>query len=434
MEALTLSHSSTDPAWSRRGNAGWGRALIWVALVLISVSILGSTAALAREPASIATSPVGAAHFVVVVAVQPNVTYSNATVLLRAWVTGNAVPQSNVTVSFSSNGGGTFSPSTASSGTKGEVNTSFKAPGVGSTQNLVLTASAAATGSGFLPGSGTGNLTVKPSGPFLVVTPSFPQGTSVHSAASALIVARVTSNTGAAVADANVILGSTQGTVTPSVDVSGPSGNVTFTLRTPNVTSATQDVLLFVANETGYANGSSIASVTVNSGVAASLYVTVNPASGNLAPGQSARLTVTIRSTNATGPLVSGANVSLILSDGTYSPATVVTGSQGTANLTFVAPTTLPKSENVTVTVSASATNYAGGSATATFVVAKGSPAGAASSLWLWVLLGVIVAIVLGIGIYFATRRRRPPPSVREVPAVNPPTGTGGTGTAPPPQ
>ncbi len=371
------------------------------------------------------------AHVVVTVAVEPNTTYSNATVVLRAWVMGNATPRANVTVSFSSSGGGIFSPATGSTGVFGEVNTSFTAPPVGSTQRLVLMASASSTGSGFLPGSGSGNLTVRPLGPFLVVTPSFPQGRSVHSGASDLIVARVTDSKGAPVGGANVTLGSTRGTVSPTVGVSGPSGNATFTLRAPSVTSATQVALLFVATATGYANGSEIASVTVNSGVAASLSVTINPATGNLTAGGSVRVTITVRSTNLTGALVAGANVSLILSDGTYSPTSVVTGSAGTANFTFVAPPSLTKPATVTVTGSATATNYAAGSATATYAVAAAAPtpAGVSSTSWFWLLIAILIIAVIVAVIVAARRRRRAPPPATTPPQPSPPSGPGTPGS-----
>jgi adhesin/invasin len=380
-------------------------------------------------------SGVGApAHFVVAIAVEPNTTYSTATVVLRAWVTGNATPQANVTVSFSSSGGGSFSPATGITGVLGEVNTSFTAPPVGSAQRLVLTASASSTGSGFLPGSGAGNLTVLPSGPFLVVTPSFPQGTSVHSGASDLIVARVTDSKGAPVSGANVTLGSTRGTASPTVGVSGPSGNVTFTLRAPSVTVATRAVLLFVANASGYANASTIASVTVNTGVAASLYVTINPATGNLSAGGSVRVMVTVRSTNTTGVLIAGANVSLILSDGTYSPTLVITGSAGTANFTFVAPPTLTKPATVTVTASATATNYAAGSATATYAVAAAAPtpAGGLSTSWLWILIAILIVAVIVAVIVAARRRRRVPPPATP-PQPSPPSDPWTSGSPPSP-
>jgi hypothetical protein len=387
--------------------------------VFLTLTGLVAASSLGAPPAGGIQYSIPSNHLVVTVAIEPNTTYSGATVVVRAWVTGNATPQSNVTVSFASNGGGSFSPATGSTGRFGEVNTSFTAPSVTSTGVLALTASASATGSGFLPGSTSGNLTVRPTGPFLVVTPSFPQGTSIHSASSDLIVGRVTDKTGAPVAGANVTLGATRGTVTPVVGVSGPSGNVTFTLRAPTVTTATQDGLLFIANSTGYSNGSAIAFVTVNSGVATSLYVTISPVVENVSGGATVHVTVTVRSTNATGTLIAGANVSLILSDGKYSPTNASTTAQGTANFTFVAPTALAKASLVTVTASATATNFAPGSATASYTVAAASPPPSAwSSYWLWLLLAVLVAVMIVVIVVASKGRRRAPP------AATPPTAT----------
>ncbi len=295
---------------------------------------------------------------------------------------------------------------------------------MGSALRLVLTASASSTGSGFLPSTGSANLSLTPAGRFLVVTPTFPQGTSVHSGASDLVVARVTNVQGVPVAGALVTMGTTRGTVSPIGAVSGTSGNVTLTLRAPSVTVATQVRLLFVANATGFANGSSIASVTINAGVAPSLYVTIGPSSGNLSAGESVRLTVTVRSTNATGTLVPGASVTLILSDGQYSPTLALTGSTGTANFTYVAPTSLAKVANVTVTASAVATNFASGASTATFAVAAAIPSGSGllTGAWPWILIAVVLVAVLVLGIYVARRRRHaPPPAARSEPSLAPP-------------
>jgi hypothetical protein len=376
-------------------------------LLLVGLAAAGPTAgpAYTAPPSSLAVK----------VTLAPNVTYSGATVVLHAWVTGNGSAQPGITVSFSSSAGGSFSPSTGSTGSFGEVNTSFTAPSVASTQSIVLTASASATGSGFLPGSGSAGLTVHASGAYLVVTPSFPQGTTVHSASSDLIVGRVTDAAGQPVAGANVTLAPTRGSVTPAVAVSGPSGNTTFTLRAPTVTNATQVWLLFGANATGYANGSATAPITVNSGVAVSLYVAVTPSTGNVSAGGTVHLSVTVRSTNASGTLVSGANVTLILSDGTYGPSLVLTNAQGIANFTYTAPFHLGKPSLVTVTASATATNFAPGSATAAYTVAAGisgpPPFSPWSTSWFWLLL-VAVLVVIALVVILATRRRRqtPPP------------------------
>jgi len=410
------SHSRSNP--TRLGALSLG-ALLALLLVLTGVAAASWTGAGSVGGVQYSATP---SHLVVKVAAQPNSTYSGATVVLRAWVTGNGTLQSGITVSFSSSGAGSFSPSTGTTGQNGEVNTSFMAPTVTSTQTLVLTASASSTGSGFLPGSGSANLTLHPTGPFLTVTPSFPQGTSIHSASSDLIVGRVTDQSGAPVGGANVTLEVTRGTVTPMVGVSGPSGNVTFTLRAPTVTNATQDGLLFIANATGYANGSAIAFVTVNSGVATSLYVTINPVTGSLPAGEAVHVSVTVRSSNATGTLVAGANVTLILSDGQYSPAQASTTTQGTANFTFVAPTSLAKASLVTVTASATATNFAPGSATASYTVAAAStppPPSFWSSYWLWLLVVLLVAVVILVIALAARRRpRAPPPTTPPSPPV----------------
>ncbi len=389
--------------------------------VAVPLAILSVIGLLALGVAITPGGPVGSAsgisgsglspaltHLSVTITLQPNVTSSGATVALRARVTDNGSSVTNATVSFASSAGGTFYPQTGDTGVGGEVNTSFTTPSVTSVAHLALTASA--TRSGLLPGSGSANLTVQPTGPYLIATPSFPQGTSVHSSASDLIVVRVTDNHGNPVAGANVTLGTTSGTVTPAIATSGTTGNATLTLRAPTVSVATQVWLLFIATAAEYANGSNISAVTVNSGVAPSLDVTLTLAGaattvdGGASPGLSARVT------NATGVVVVGANVTLILSDGTSSPGSIVTGASGYANFTFSAPSGFTKTTNVTITASATASGYQAGSATVTVAVSPSSASqpnsSAATYWWLW-LLGGVIAVVIVVAVV-ARRRRNP--------------------------
>jgi hypothetical protein len=387
--------------------------LVGIAVVALPISAPpGGLASSSRM--SLLATPASTTHLVVRVALQPEVTVSGATVVLRAWVTGSNAVMPGVTVSFSSGAGGTFFPQSATTGTAGEVNASFSAPTVTTTTAVPLTASASSTGTGFLPGSASANLTVEPSGAYLVATPSFPQGTAVHSGASDLVVIRVTDNHGSPVSGATVTMGTTAGTVTPAAATTGSTGNATLTLNAPTVSVATQAWLLFIANASGYRNGSAIAPVTVDSGVAASLYVTLTPASSSVAGGGSVALTVVVRAVNGSGTLVSGADVTLILSDGTSSPGAVVTGTTGTANFTYFAPGSLSRITNVTITASATATNYAAGSATATVTVnAAKSPANPLAGLWwLWLaLLVALVAIVVGVVASRRRRKKEAPPS-----------------------
>lgn len=75
----------------------------WIALFVVAVLVatgLGTgTTATARAfgGASISAVP---SHLGVAVATQPNFTYSDATVVVRAWVTGGGFPIANATVTF----------------------------------------------------------------------------------------------------------------------------------------------------------------------------------------------------------------------------------------------------------------------------------------------------------------------------------------------
>ena len=184
----------------------------------------------------------------------------------------------------------------------------------------------------------------------------------------------------------------------------------TLTLRAPTVSVATQVWLLFIASAGGYSNASAIASVTVNTGVAPSLYVTLITTGTGKALAAGATLAVTAEVTNATDVPVSGANVTLILSDGTSSPGVVVTGATGDANFTFTAPSVLSQTTNVTITASATATGYGSGSTTTTVEVAPSIVSHNTSNLsdygWLWLVIVVLVVALVAAVIY--RRRRRP--------------------------
>jgi hypothetical protein len=384
------------------------------------------------------------------VVANPNATVANASVVVRAAVSGNGAPVRGATVSFASSGGGRFLSSSAVTGPTGEANVSFVAPAVGTATTVRLAASASASGTGFLPGNGSANLTVEPGGHVLSILPSFPQGTSVPSGASLLAVVRVTDGRGTPVAGANVSLGATLGAVDPSVARSSPSGNASFVLHAPIVNATTADDLLFEANASGFANGTAQTAVRVTAGAQPLLSVEIAPAAGMLYQGESIPLVVDVRDGSVVGPAVAGAAVTLVLSDGRYGPVSARTDGAGHASFTYTAAVSLPAGGNATVTILAAVTapGHAPGLGNATYAVTpmpSGGPGSAGGTdPWSfveanfgWILLAAaVVAVVLSV--VFARRRRSravPPSAPAEAPpavAVAAPEDSASTAETPP--
>jgi hypothetical protein len=399
--------------------------MLLVVLAAAGVAATGSS----TTPSGLGPSPAVAASYAVTVVAQPNVTVSAATVVVEVFVKVNGVDAPNVTVTFTPVTGGVWSPISAVTGTTGQVNSSFTAPTVTVTTNYTLTATAKNTPSSVGPGTGSTRLVVRPSGPYLEVSPSFPQGKAVSSGASDLMVARVTNNTGSPVAGASVTVSSTAGSVIPIAPTTGASGNATFTFQAPTVVALSQAALLFVASAPGYTSGSSTDSLTLSPVTLTALYVAISPPSGNVAVGGNFTITVTVLAASASGSAVTGANVTLVLSDGRYSPGFVLTGVTGLANFTYWAPTSTSVS-SVVVVASAVATGYSPGEAPASYSVGSSSsssnPLPGLPASWQWpILAAVIVLVIVGIAAALlgrSRRKHRPPP----VPAKIPPTASGG--------
>ena len=343
----------------------------------------------------------------VTVTLSPSATVSGATAVVAVSVTLSGAPQAGAAVRLTSSAGGTFSNANLNTGSQGTANATFRAPAVTTTTISEINATATVTGQPLETGSG--NITIQPTGAYLVVRTIFPQGANVRSNASLLVEFTVQNNTGAAVAGASVSFAASGGVLAPGAAVTGSTGDVTTVLTAPSVTANTAVFLLVGASASGYVSGSVQSTVNVRTGASTPLFVTVTPAVNPVNPGELVVITVAVHANNATGTAVAGAAVLLILSDGSATPAAQATNASGLANFIFTTPSNLPPGTTITVTASVTAGGFGGGANSAAVNTAgsPSSPTESVTSLW-WVWVIVAAVLIVGVLALLVRRGRRP--------------------------
>lgn len=431
---------------SRTAVRRWLTVLSMLALGTMLLAGLAGGSVAARPHSGPVTDPAAPVPLVTVTA-SPTSTVSGATSLVHVAVSISGAPQAGATIKLASSAGGTFSGPVPVTGVEGSSNSTFTAPKVTSTTSIEITATA--TIAGQPKENGYANISVQPSGSYLVVRATLPQGANVHVNSSLLIEFAVQNNTGAAVKGATVMFTSTVGSFAPTGATTGTSGDVVVALTVPASATAGAAFVIATASAGGYVTASDQQMFTVQAGGVTPLWVSVSVNQTNLKPGVSTNVsvTVTVHAGNVTGILVRGATVALILTDGTATPGSQKSNATGVAVFVVNAPATLSAGTVITLTASASSNAYGGGYSSAQMNVGSSATTGgpppflSSNSDWLWISLGVVAVVVVLAFVVVVLRRRKPPAMVMKYapettsPAAqgNPPTtGTAGSGAPPP--
>ena len=143
---------------------------------------------------------------------------NNATI--GAYVTGNGVPVTGAKITFTSNNGGTFTPTTEQG--NGYYNTTFTALSFSKTTTCTITASGSKTG--YLSAQGTTQITVTPA---ITATPT-PTSTPTPTINAGTITLLIEDNTGNKLSN-TIVSSTTQPTGMPTLsEITNATGYVTF--------------------------------------------------------------------------------------------------------------------------------------------------------------------------------------------------------------
>jgi hypothetical protein len=252
---------------------------------------------------------------------------------------------------------GKITPVSGKTNATGIFSAIFTAPIVGSQITAIIDANASKAG--YINGTNSASISIFPI-PGLAV--SVTSNTSqVYSGEQATLTVAVTENS-QPIANASILLNSTQGSIVPSSGKSDASGKLAATFTAPTVSSQILVTITANASKAGYGPGSGTVYITVNpkGGGAKIIYVSgsANPAS--LKGGETSTIIVT--ATSDAKPLTGG-NVALSASDGSIDPNSGATDSSGKFTANFTAPD-VTSATDVTITADITKSSYTSGKGT----------------------------------------------------------------------
>ncbi|MEM2994931.1 MAG: right-handed parallel beta-helix repeat-containing protein [Candidatus Bathyarchaeia archaeon] len=320
---------------------------------------------------------------VVQVTAEPSTVLSEEASTIKAYVTFDYVPVSNVTVTISSTIEGNFNKTVATTDADGNAVFVFTAPQVTTKDGVTGIITVNATKSGYMDGSGYAVVTVVPRILFVQLTA---EPSATVSEGIVTITVQVTYGE-SPVAEANVTLIPEAGSFSPEFMLSDYNGYATFTFTAPCVDTPSNITLWAVAAKTGYANGENMIKIGVNPGV---LDVEVTAERSSVASEGTVLVTVYVI---CEGFPVVNASVSLSCTDGTAYPTANLTGADGVCTFVFTAPQTTTFL-SVNITASATKFGYASGEEQISITVNPQIEKPSEGLPWLTILL-VLIPIVI---------------------------------------
>jgi adhesin/invasin len=246
--------------------------------------------------------------------------------------TSNSSPVSGLTVSFTDGNGGLFSPASGTTGSNGQISTTYT-PEVSGT----LTVTASATGYTSAIFTETVNAAA---GNILSVTSGNNQSGGTGTKLPSLLVITATSN-GVAVKGLKVTFTDNGGTLSPTQAVTNSSGEASTSYTLPG-TAGTYTV---TASATGYTSAIFTETATT---VTVSTISLVSGGKQKGTVGTTLANPIVFEAKSSSGSPVSGASITFSsASGGTFNPSTAVTGANGEASTEYTLP---DKPEVITVT------------------------------------------------------------------------------------
>jgi len=247
--------------------------------------------------------------------------------------TSNGAPVSGVTVSFTDGKGGVFNPASGTTGSNGQISTSYT-PEV--TGTLTVTASAT--------GYSSATFTETATAPVLTLTATGGNDQSGNVGTTLPTALTVTATTnGTPTAGVTVTFSASTGSFGTATVVTGSNGTASTTYTLPN----TPQTVTITASATNYT--SATFTETATSSVVSITTVSGGKQDGTV--GQPLPLALTVKAKNSSGGAVSGIPITFVDdgAGGSFSEGTVTTGSNGEATTSYTCPT---KAKTVTINAS----------------------------------------------------------------------------------
>lgn len=323
----------------------------------------------------------------------PSIVVSESLSTISVQVTSDALAVPEVAVSVSSDIGGSFSPTTATTGLDGNASFAFVAPLVTSIDGSVATVVITVSKAGYVDGETSVSVAVIPR---LLAVQVYVEPTTTNSEAQINATIHVAyAHDMSPVADADVAINLVNGenfTMSGSTDT---TGDVKLSVIAPPVNATTVYTLSAVASKIGYVDGQNTSTITVNPGV---INVQIKSSSQTVESGGTA--VIEVRVTNDANASIANVSVTTATNYGNFTTATMLTDSEGTCSFIFNAPET---SAQLPVTITANATRNGyidGGNQTMMSVTPRMSPTsggGLALTTILLIVIPIVIVVIVAV-------------------------------------
>jgi parallel beta-helix repeat protein len=327
----------------------------------------------------------------------PSAIISEASSTITVSVTSDGEPVSGVTVSVSSNIGGSFDATNETTGSNGNVAFVFNAPQVTAPDGLVGIIEVAAVKDGYVDGSGQATIAIVPK--MLAVQMDATPMVTVSEATFNVSVHVAYLYDMSAVNGANVTVSYAYGETYTAEGTTDRQGNVTLSLAAPPVDTSTNITITAHATQTGYIDGEESLTITVNPGT---IEVTVK-ADSDIVPSGVSTIVEVYATQNSTP--IANATVTMSTNYGNFTPLTGQTGPTGLCTFTYTAPET-PTQLTANITASAAKFGYISGQNQTSINVTPQLAAQGGGLSWITILLIVIpVVIVVVLAVLIKTKK-----------------------------
>ncbi|MEM3596861.1 MAG: NosD domain-containing protein [Candidatus Bathyarchaeia archaeon] len=322
-------------------------------------------------------------------------TVEKGNVNVTVYVTNGTTPVADATVTLYSLVGGDFNISTGQTNEVGVFNTTFIAPFIEDDVEkdyVRIVAIASMGGVNYADSSDYEDLEIwQATGivePGTLAVQITPESSQTFSGTQLALTVRVMEYDMSPVEGAHVTMETSDGSLSLTYGITNVNGEVTFNFTAPIVNEQKSVTIMANATKAGYNAGQSQALITVNP-----YTFNIEIITPIVESGKSALVKVIVKR-NEDSFFVSGANVFMQASYGTFISSTNVTGSDGTCTFTFDAPQTSTELQ-VIIIASVSKDGYVSASRQVTLLVVPAKAEGWTLTTWLLIIVPVIVIVII---------------------------------------
>jgi parallel beta-helix repeat protein len=320
------------------------------------------------------------------VTANPDTIKSEGTTQVLIYVSCNGETVSNASVTILSSSG-SLSSETAVTNSSGSVSLVFTAPQTTTFLNVTITATA--TKGNYMDGVGQTRITIEPK---ILAVQIIAEPNVTISEANINVTVHVGYDT--PIAGANITIAAENGNFSTVTGLTDNDGNVTFSFIAPQVNEQSNISITARATKAKYAEGQGQLKITVNPRT-----FNIQISTSSVESGESADVTVNVTCKEDATP-VTGAMVTILSSNGSFSITTKTTSPTGICTFIFNAPQTTAQL-SITITANVTKNGYAdGGNQTVITVNPKTAPQGEGGwpiTTILLIIIPIIIAVVVVI-------------------------------------